>query len=190
MQTVQSMCANGWSMASLARALRVDPATVYRWRERGETKLVQLALTQLDATETPERYRDDGPLLTYFIRCGDAVKIGCARNIRARLATLQTGSAAPLELLATTTEPESVMHSRFAMHRLRGEWFALTPEILEQSPERRCLLERFTGKHLAEGRRHGVCAARRWLPQQRSFLHGAMGFILLLRKLTATRLCF
>lgn len=90
---------------------------------------MRLALARLDETEEPSKYRADGPLLTYFIKCGDAVKIGRTRNVSARLCDLQTSNSTQLELLGVTFESEDAMHSRFARYRLRGEWFTLSPEI-------------------------------------------------------------
>ena len=129
MLTIKDATARGWTFAALARALQVDPATIYRWRKHTEPKLVRLALAQLIATETPEAHSETGPLVTYFIRCADTVKIGCARNVQARLAQLQISNANQLVLLGTTLEPEASVHARFATHRLRGEWFKLVPEI-------------------------------------------------------------
>lgn len=72
----------------------------------------------------------------YFITARDIgrVKIGCAKNVRARLATLQTASSLELKLEATLsgyTEVERELHARFAQHKIRGEWFALVGEIDE-----------------------------------------------------------
>ena len=128
--TIAEMLTKGWTMQALASALDVDPSTVYRWRERSEPRLVKLALAQLAVTEAPVAYRHGGPMLTYLIQAGDAVKIGRARNVQSRLATLQTGSATTLHLLGITTEPEEWLHTRFAEHRLRGEWFRACPAIL------------------------------------------------------------
>lgn len=70
----------------------------------------------------------------YFVTCREIgmVKIGCARNPFARLATLQT--AFPLELkieahMEGAYGREKEMHERFAKDRVRGEWFRITPEI-------------------------------------------------------------
>jgi hypothetical protein len=66
--------------------------------------------------------------VVYFVRCPATglVKIGYATNVRKRLAGLQTGSAAKLELLCTVDPvryPERTLHHRFRADRVHGEWF-------------------------------------------------------------------
>ena len=51
-----------------------------------------------------------------------------------RMAMLQTSSSDKLRLLATMKgdlRTEGEMHRRFAKHRLQGEWFKLSTEIIE-----------------------------------------------------------
>lgn len=57
------------------------------------------------------------------------VKIGYTSGAPAkRLASLQTGQPMPLSLLwSIPVDIESELHERFAAHRVRGEWFDLTP---------------------------------------------------------------
>jgi hypothetical protein len=65
--------------------------------------------------------------LVYFIEGpGRAVKIGTARDLRKRVACLQTGSPVRLRVLATVSggsKLEREYHRRFAEHALHGEWF-------------------------------------------------------------------
>jgi len=54
------------------------------------------------------------------------IKIGFAANVQARLATLQTASPQPLQVLAAiagTAQAERAIHRHFASLRLEGEWF-------------------------------------------------------------------
>lgn len=54
------------------------------------------------------------------------VKVGWTTNFRTRLATLQTGNPAPLQVLAlypATRELERLLHKAAAEWRLTGEWF-------------------------------------------------------------------
>jgi hypothetical protein len=72
----------------------------------------------------------------YFIQAegGGPIKIGRAANARARLKALQTGSGAPLILLATQpggAEQERALHILLKKHRLRGEWFAPHADVLK-----------------------------------------------------------
>ncbi|MBU0491029.1 MAG: GIY-YIG nuclease family protein [Chloroflexi bacterium] len=74
--------------------------------------------------------------MIYIIQAGDdgPLKIGRAANPQQRLAELQHGSPAPLQLRATLpggrTE-ERALCARFAAHRLHGEWFAPAAELLD-----------------------------------------------------------
>lgn len=76
--------------------------------------------------------RRDGTSV-YFARVGDRIKIGWSRKVGTRLAQLQTGNAAPVELLATQPGGRTVerrLHEMFAAARVSGEWFAATPDLL------------------------------------------------------------
>lgn len=70
----------------------------------------------------------------YFIGTGDGpIKIGFSNDPLARLRALQTASPYPLKLLATTRggpKKEAEYHTRFAEHRMSGEWFSPHPSIL------------------------------------------------------------
>lgn len=70
----------------------------------------------------------------YFARCeGGPVKIGFTINVAARLAALQTSSAAPICLLAQCEgdrKTEAFFHRLVAHHRLYGEWFRPDPTVL------------------------------------------------------------
>lgn len=63
------------------------------------------------------------------------VKIGFAEKSHARrLRSLQNGCPYPLVLLAQfsgTYKDESGLHKRFWKHRLCGEWFSRTPELMQ-----------------------------------------------------------
>lgn len=68
----------------------------------------------------------------YFIRCGDAVKIGHTRNIVHRLANMQVSSPHEIDcllLLRGRGHEESEWHERFREDRIHGEWFRWTPEL-------------------------------------------------------------
>lgn len=69
----------------------------------------------------------------YFARAGARIKIGWSRQVATRLAQLQTGNAAPIELLGVlpgARSRERELHERFADARVSGEWFEATPELL------------------------------------------------------------
>ena len=78
---------------------------------------------------------DPRPLAVYFIQAGvgGPIKIGCSADAASRLATLQVGNPEALRLLATAPggfAEEATLHARFAAHRLTGEWFRPTLELL------------------------------------------------------------
>lgn len=67
---------------------------------------------------------------TYLIAAEGSplVKIGQALHPSKRLQSLQTGQPAKLSLVWTHEgDFEDALHRRFAVHRVRGEWFDLTP---------------------------------------------------------------
>lgn len=74
--------------------------------------------------------------MVYFLRDETTrrIKIGyTAGNGESRLKDLQTGSSGVLTLLAEMPGEkcdEKALHTRFAEHRVQGEWFAPVPEIL------------------------------------------------------------
>jgi hypothetical protein len=62
----------------------------------------------------------------------DLVKIGCAKDVAARLAALQTGCPLKLRLVATrrgSLRDERRLHQRFVAARVSGEWFRFSDEI-------------------------------------------------------------
>ncbi|TPK59010.1 MULTISPECIES: GIY-YIG nuclease family protein [unclassified Mesorhizobium] len=64
----------------------------------------------------------------YFLKAGNAVKIGRSTNLRGRIQSLQTGSAHEariVKILRGGKRREKEFHKRFAEYRLRGEWFDL-----------------------------------------------------------------
>jgi hypothetical protein len=68
----------------------------------------------------------------YFIRCGDAVKIGRTTNIVQRLANMQVNNPHEIDcllLLKGQGKEEGRWHKRFKHHRVRGEWFRWAPDL-------------------------------------------------------------
>jgi hypothetical protein len=71
----------------------------------------------------------------YFVRAGDRVKIGKAKDVHKRLTDLQTSAPHKLELLAVAAggyDEEGAYHRLFARSRLVGEWFRLDAEIVAE----------------------------------------------------------
>lgn len=100
----------------------------------GRAKLLQ---EQRDERERRRigRGKKEWQTVIYFIRSPSAIKIGMAKDARRRLMVLQTSHPEHLKLVATCPggrELESQYHSRFAEHRVRGEWFAPAPDLLAE----------------------------------------------------------
>lgn len=80
-----------------------------------------------------ERPLDDADVI-YFVQAeeGGPVKIGRTKDPKARLASLQTGSAVPLvvrRLFAGGARAEAEIHERLDDYRLGGEWFSPSRDV-------------------------------------------------------------
>ncbi|MEU0941065.1 GIY-YIG nuclease family protein [Embleya sp. NPDC005971] len=74
--------------------------------------------------------RDEETGSVYFIRSGNAVKIGKSFDPLKRFAQIQAPNT---ELLATEpgyTHRERMLHLKFSKFRLNGEWFSLEPALV------------------------------------------------------------
>lgn len=100
--------------------------------------------------------------MIYFIRAEMAVKIGFVANrdsLPDRLANLQVGCPSMLAILGVTEgsrQREQDLHSQFSEDRFRGEWFHLSPRIIDFI-ETQCRpfvteLDRFNAILLSKGR--------------------------------------
>lgn len=68
----------------------------------------------------------------YFIRCGEFVKIGTTTcGAQARFDGMQLPPNAELVAYMTGCGPmqEYALHTMFAAHRVKGEWFTSSPEL-------------------------------------------------------------
>lgn len=84
----------------------------------------------------PPVSRADVAGFVYFVGGQDGpVKIGFAVDPSSRLTALQCGNPVPLSILATIEAParlERTYHKQFAKHRLHGEWFTRSTELLAE----------------------------------------------------------
>jgi hypothetical protein len=146
-----------WSAISWARAdlKRID-ADIERqvleerqraelaWRKKRLKELAAIAARSAAKEEERQLQRQRQALkdaqtntFVYFIVDWQrqVVKIGVSQSPQKRLAALQTSNPNPLELAAMIPGgyvPERQLHERYAAHRLNGEWFQLTQEIIDQ----------------------------------------------------------
>jgi hypothetical protein len=93
-----------------------------------------------DGTVRVDVERDKPARYVYFIQMEKAwhVKVGVAKHVGERHATLQTSNPEKLEILAAfpgTEHDEAQIHAALSHYRLRGEWFTFGPwvKILERS---------------------------------------------------------
>ncbi len=94
-----------------------------RWRRRDRASGPKLSARYVYViARTDRRGRPVGP-----------TKIGITKDPRQRLRTLQTANPRPLVLCKTfrvlrAAELEREVHRRLSRFRMKGEWFALSPE--------------------------------------------------------------
>jgi Meiotically up-regulated gene 113 len=83
----------------------------------------------------PKRSLVPGVCVVYFIHCPafKAIKIGFGIDAAKRLVTFQIGCPAELVLIGICqggSVRESKIHQRFRRHRIRGEWFRATSDVM------------------------------------------------------------
>lgn len=72
-------------------------------------------------------------MITYFIKGGNFIKIGQSRNLKGRIASLQTSNPHRLSVIKTTrqvTECEAHATAANLTERKASEWFEETPELV------------------------------------------------------------
>ena len=76
-----------------------------------------------------------GPPRVYFIAVGkNAIKIGVAKNVEARLVNLQIGNPKKLRLIGSIRgdeKTEKMFHVAFSKYHVRGEWFKAAAPLLQ-----------------------------------------------------------
>jgi hypothetical protein len=77
-------------------------------------------------------------MFLYFIKGGDAIKVGITDNVEKRLIGIQTGNPSKVELLQSISmsdeearKAESEIHRIFIKTNLSGEWYQATQFMLE-----------------------------------------------------------
>lgn len=77
------------------------------------------------------------PGWVYFIRAGDAVKIGWSADPWRRIREIRTSSSSPAYMLGMargSKDLERKFHHWFEAQRTHGEWFSATPNLLRAIP--------------------------------------------------------
>ena len=91
-----------------------------------------------DRSHRAARVGDTAGEVVYFVRAGDAVKIGRTTNLAGRLKALATASAVPLELLAAVPggrQEEARQHRWWRHLHPRGEWFRADEALVRYARE-------------------------------------------------------
>jgi hypothetical protein len=104
-----------------------------RWRERRQQKERWGHLRKLPNAKKFRR-GPDGFCYLYALRVGEFVKFGRAIDPAERVEELQNAHPERLVLLAAVpahAHVETLVHARFECHRVSGEWYRLTDEIVE-----------------------------------------------------------
>jgi len=116
---------------------------VYDSRKRGHMRWRRVKCLDCGRRWTTRRFpgadRVDGPTSVYFIRAGDMLKIGVAKNTARRISALQQGAPVKLELVlevqyescSQARERERAIHADLRDHHARGEWFYETPAVAQ-----------------------------------------------------------
>jgi hypothetical protein len=71
----------------------------------------------------------------YFARRGDKLKIGTSVNVPKRISGLEFAAGGAFDDVVVTKggrSREQLYHRRYAQHRLKGEWFNASPDILRE----------------------------------------------------------
>ena len=116
------------------------PGTAYVRTEDGRVQQVRASwVSDDDIHALAKQYgaKPDSEQDVYFV-CEDKpdgrIKIGIAKNVRQRLATLQTASSDPLRLMGTIPgggrKLERQLHRQWAYLQTHGEWFETHPDLL------------------------------------------------------------
>jgi len=98
--------------------------------------------TTIQEVEIPQKAKRTVSGSVYLIREPfGRIKIGIAADIGSRLSRLSTSSAYELELLFSVRienarQEEAFLHKTYASKRVRGEWFELTHDEIEEIKQR------------------------------------------------------
>jgi hypothetical protein len=121
------------SLGSASFARELERARLARWRHETATiPTMAPRPIQVEAFDpAPMREPDSGTDL-YFIRAGDAVKIGHAADVFKRMVNMQANNHLELDCICRLRgrgHEERSWHSFFRANHIRGEWFEWTPAM-------------------------------------------------------------
>jgi hypothetical protein len=139
-----------WAASQISRlTANFRPRTVRLWHGQGEPDAEAMQRIERECATLNDDLRrwmqqnPDGRQSThaarcegtiYFAKCGSFVKIGFSAKADLRLRDLQIGSPEPIEMIGWmrgTARGETWLHRHFGRYRVRGEWFAAAPALLD-----------------------------------------------------------
>lgn len=135
--------ASGCARATITRALGdLEQAGLIQARRRNKSEGGGYSYTLQSPSETQRAWTVAESLrglrLVYFVRRGDAVKIGTTNSIRTRFKELCREFTEPLALAGVTQgsyELERQLHEDLVDWRIEGEWFRFEPEVARRMRE-------------------------------------------------------
>ncbi len=119
-------------MVTLFQAGRIEPLVAVRDRQLHPLDLLGLEGRPVKRVSSALV----APIRLYIMRATPSgnLKIGITRHVDKRLQHIRSANYEAIELIKSvpaTPQRERAVHAAFAGHRIRGEWFRPTPEILE-----------------------------------------------------------
>jgi len=133
-RTARQMGFENLRKPDIRRAIEARIALLSDVAGAGTREMLQRFAEQVNPSKRIERKRG----IVYLLRADNAlVKIGITIDFRRRLATLNTLMPYSLEVVLlidcdNCISLEQLLHSRFASKRIRGEWFRLCDDDIEQ----------------------------------------------------------
>ena len=122
-----------WERGDLGRAGRLLGEEILAYELRIDLQQLYRSYGRFPLTEVPaEVIYLISP--TRDLQAGDAVRVGYTRNVKKRLASLQTGSPERLLLVSVRAGDRALereVHERWTEHRIRGDWFRFQPVMGE-----------------------------------------------------------
>ena len=134
------------SDAHLAQCLEMKESQVASWRHKDfppdVVKILDKILPPLAEETLSYEERFQNKPCVYFVKSLETsrIKIGYTKNLKQRLSKMQTDSAETLKVVfAFESLPldEKTLHAALSHDRHHGEWFEVTPELLEYIEEQK-----------------------------------------------------
>ena len=100
----------------------------------------------------------------YIIKSGNAYKVGKTRNLQQRLKTYITENPQEITLVFACLvvgydQMETILHKRFGLRRIHGEWFDLDVEAIQDAMEMLTQWAKNTLEELSKAQTTAPCRA-------------------------------